>query len=697
MPTEYTIVFDRRLMTAYGSHSLERATGFARGYLAGKTLAELFDDASCALIDAWWNQKPLAQRFTVLSFRNDLPVHIYLRRGWLITPLHSDSAADLAVLSYSEMLGEESDETDADFSRQLESFSAVVSQSIAEENSTFLYTNFVEAITEISEFTFAAIVLGAGELGEAHPVATSGVADPLPPDFALHPPSLAQVREILREKEYRVGGSCYLVPVDKLLSNPAHYHGGEPVLIIPFFLNEQVLGYLFAAGSRSGMPATARSIKPLELFAVQMAQVLVRNRLEDDLHRSRRELQHLFDMSVLLNSSIDAEEVLGRLAQAILEQFDASHVSVFILDDEVLRRQAWAGAEPGAERSGFGVNEGVVGRAVYQGRYLLEPDVAAAPYYVPDVPETRSQLVVPISTKAVVGGTETESVIGAISVEADVVDTFSDEDARLLQSIANTAAMAIENSRLMQHVLILLKKEAAYGQELARRKKELDEFVHSISHDLKNPLNNVAGFAELLQNEVRALGSEKANRYIERIRVNVDNVSRMITDLLELSRVGRMDSEFGPVPIDALVREIRYDFKNSHTDMDVEINCFNLPETAWGNPHRIAQLFGNLITNAVKYRHPDRPPRITISCIDEGEFSRFSVGDNGLGIDEQHLASVFVFGVRLKENAAEGTGAGLAIAQKIVESHGGRIWVESEKGQGSTFFFTLPKNPPLIH
>jgi signal transduction histidine kinase len=332
---------------------------------------------------------------------------------------------------------------------------------------------------------------------------------------------------------------------------------------------------------------------------------------------------------------------------------------------------------------------GAIGKAAHEAATVLINDASRGDVFVPMAKGASSQLAVPIKVTSLFAGEEAECVLGVLNLESSNLYHFSSDDVRRLESIANIVSVTIENTRLMDRILSLLKAEADHGRELVHKKIELDEFIHTISHDLRNPLNNIGGFTDLLLAELNS-SSESAGRYVERIRANVAVVSKLIDDLLELSRVGKVESQIIPVNMEVLIKEIKYDFCNAPENGNLEINCFNIPKQVNGNRHRLNQLLTNLISNAVKYHHPDRDPKVSITCIETDEEFRFSVTDNGLGIDEQYLKAIFSFGTRLKENKAQGTGAGLAICRKIVESHGGRIWVESEKDEGSTFYFTLP-------
>ncbi|ARJ68203.1 PAS domain-containing sensor histidine kinase [Magnetospirillum sp. ME-1] len=227
--------------------------------------------------------------------------------------------------------------------------------------------------------------------------------------------------------------------------------------------------------------------------------------------------------------------------------------------------------------------------------------------------------------------------------------------------------------------------------ELARSNAELEQFAYVASHDLRQPLRMVSSYVTLLE---RHLGERLDDSTREFIGYAVSGVKRMdalIKGLLEYSRVGRGEETMIPVDLTEIVAASRanlgLDDGNEEAEVTVELPLPTLP----GIPSELVRLFQNLIGNAVKYRHPDRKPEIRIGARRNGEEWIISVTDNGMGIDPDHFERIFGMFQRLHgEGEYEGTGIGLAICRKIVTSHHGRIWVESEPGRGCTFLVALP-------
>ena len=227
-----------------------------------------------------------------------------------------------------------------------------------------------------------------------------------------------------------------------------------------------------------------------------------------------------------------------------------------------------------------------------------------------------------------------------------------------------------------------------YAQELERSNKELEEFAYIASHDLQEPLRMVGSFLQLLQHRYKDKLDKEANEYIYYAVDGAARMKRLIGDLLNYSRTNR---EWAIEQVDTAetIREALKNLTASVNESGAMINFENMPVLN-ADPAQMLQLFQNLISNAIKFRQEDRPPVIKIRAAKEDEHWLFSVEDNGIGIDQQYSEKVFVIFKKLHSKVRfGGTGIGLAIAKKIVERHGGKIWFESIPEKGTTFYFTL--------
>lgn len=230
-------------------------------------------------------------------------------------------------------------------------------------------------------------------------------------------------------------------------------------------------------------------------------------------------------------------------------------------------------------------------------------------------------------------------------------------------------------------------------EQLQQRNRELQQFANALAHDLGAPLRGIAGFAQLLESKCEDQLNEQAREYLGMIQDSVHRMRRLIKDLLDFARVEHQAKSFQEVECS---RAFEHAVKNLYAPIEengAEVTCDSLP-TVHGNATQLAQLFQNLIGNGIKFRRDDTP-RVHVTTERNDEGWHFQVRDNGIGIDAEHLNTIFDVFQRLhSEDEFPGTGIGLAICKAIVERHGGRIWIESERGKGSTFHFTLPARSP---
>jgi PAS domain S-box-containing protein len=225
--------------------------------------------------------------------------------------------------------------------------------------------------------------------------------------------------------------------------------------------------------------------------------------------------------------------------------------------------------------------------------------------------------------------------------------------------------------------------------EIAAKNQELESFVYTISHDLRAPLVSMDGFCSLLKRESQDQLGEQGQHYLERIRANLVHMNTLVTELLELSRIGRVVGPEEEMDVGVLLREIEEGLALKLEQEGVEFIVQQPLPAVRGDRGRIRQVFANLIENAVKFRSLERGLRIEVGCEEERGFYRFHVRDNGIGILPQYQEQIFE-PFRQLDRGIEGVGMGLALVKRIMEHHGGRLWVESELGKGSTFYFTIP-------
>lgn len=225
--------------------------------------------------------------------------------------------------------------------------------------------------------------------------------------------------------------------------------------------------------------------------------------------------------------------------------------------------------------------------------------------------------------------------------------------------------------------------------DLKRSNQELEQFAYVASHDLQEPLRMVSSYVQLLARRYKGKLDSDADEFINYAVDGANRMKGLINDLLTFSRVGTRGKEFSPVELNSVIEVVLSNLQVAIEENNAVITCDELPKVL-ADEGQMVQLFQNLIGNALKFRS-EEPPKIHIGIKQEKEDWLFSISDNGIGIDPQFSERIFIIFQRLHTREEyPGTGIGLSICRKIIERHGGRIWVESQPGQGSTFYFTLP-------
>ncbi|MGB3181562.1 MAG: ATP-binding protein [Cyclobacteriaceae bacterium] len=230
-----------------------------------------------------------------------------------------------------------------------------------------------------------------------------------------------------------------------------------------------------------------------------------------------------------------------------------------------------------------------------------------------------------------------------------------------------------------------------YMNELKRSNKELEQFAYITSHDLQEPLRATSSFSKLLEKRYGDQLDERGRKYIRFIVDGTERQQQLIEDILEFSRSGSRQVELVDCDLCNMLDRIKFDMAGRIHECDAEISC-EVPFLIKADKVLLSQLIQNLVSNAIKYRKEGECPDIRVSGTEKSDYWQLSVSDNGIGIEKEYFDKVFVIFRRL-HTAQEypGTGVGLSICKRIVEKHGGRIWIESEPGKGTTFNFTIAK------
>jgi len=266
------------------------------------------------------------------------------------------------------------------------------------------------------------------------------------------------------------------------------------------------------------------------------------------------------------------------------------------------------------------------------------------------------------------------------------------EDGSFLRSHSTARDITVkrEHQRLLEGQRGQLE---AMNKRLQAANRELDGFTYVVSHDLKEPLRSINSFGAFLAEDYADKLDEEALNHIRHMREAAADMAKLIDNLLELSRIGRIKNPYEDVSMKEVIDEVNRRLSALVRNRAATVRAIGKLPLVRCDRMRITQLMQNLISNAIKFN--DKPqPDVVVTCKTEGDQHVFAVRDNGIGIKKEHRERIFEVFQRLhSKEKFEGAGAGLTIARKIVEAHGGKIWVESKVGKGSTFLYSLPVKP----
>ena len=281
-------------------------------------------------------------------------------------------------------------------------------------------------------------------------------------------------------------------------------------------------------------------------------------------------------------------------------------------------------------------------------------------------------------------------LIGALNLGRGVGDPFTREDAEIAHDVANQLAIAIEHINLYNALQNELTERQKLIAQLEANNAELERFTYTVSHDLRNPLVTIKGFLGMLNKDIQDGRKDRIASDFQRIANAADKMDELLSDLLELSRVGRIINQSEEVDLVKLTQEAVELLDARIRSKNVTVNISPDLPIVFGDRIRLREVMENLIDNAAKYTDNRPNPIIEIGAGQKNSNQVIFVRDNGMGIESQHLAKIFDLFEKLDQNS-EGTGIGLALIKRIVETHGGKIWVESDGlEKGSIFYFTIP-------
>lgn len=325
------------------------------------------------------------------------------------------------------------------------------------------------------------------------------------------------------------------------------------------------------------------------------------------------------------------------------------------------------------------VGQGIVGDVARTGVAEVVNDTSKDKRYFADLVEGASELTVPIKVNG--------EVIGIIDSEHSNKNFFTQDHLDILTTVAGLAATQLKNALSLQLREKAEKEKEIVLKDLKKSNQELKDFAHVVSHDLKSPLRSMNALISWVQEDLSDFDLPHANENLGLLIKKIDRMDLLINGILDYASVDQVKKKKKEVDLNELIDEI---IETIHVPFHIKVNTINKLPVVLAEKSKLIQLFQNLISNAVKYCDKDEG-LVEIDCKQENEFWVFSVKDNGIGIPSNYFEKIFkVF--QVLEETDDSTGVGLSIVKKVVDYYGGNVWLESEVGEGTTFYFTIPVN-----
>ena len=488
-------------------------------------------------------------------------------------------------------------------------------------------------------------------------------------------------------------------------------HSGQPILVsdvtadpdflranydvqseisIPLF-NGDVIAGVFSVESPKTYPLGHDDLRLIVLLGEQINIGLRRAGLYEERAENLRREQRLNEFAHAINSVLELSDVLKIVAKLNVEMMGAESGAISLMSDDGMNMTDVYTYNDDIsideiQSKGQGLTWLVyeTNTSVNVDEYVGHPD--AMPEWVAS--GVRAFMGVPIC----IG----KKKMGVLAVyNRSPARKFSTRDLSLMEAVAQEVAIAIQNARLyadLQKELeerkrIEHEREAMY-RDLETKNAELERFTYTVSHDLKSPLVTIAGFLGFVEDDIHRENFDRLHRSVERIREAAKKMGQLLDELLELSRIGRLANPSVDVPFGELAREAVELVQGELTAKQVEVRIEADLPIVFVDKIRLIEVLQNLISNAIKFMGRQTHPLIEIGLQMQNNERAFYVRDNGMGVAPEFHDRIFGLFNKL-DQFSEGTGVGLALVKRIVEVHGGKIWVESELGKGATFFFTL--------
>lgn len=463
----------------------------------------------------------------------------------------------------------------------------------------------------------------------------------------------------------------------------------EAALATPIKYRDQVIGVLDLEETDEPRQWTEDEIALVQAISDQVGLALENARLFADTQRRAEQMATVNRIGLSINSDLDLKGVLGALYEQInhMLDIDSFYVALYDAGSGMIEFPLLIGLDGTVELDPRPIDEvpGITGYVIESRESLHLTDLRSLPEDAPfdivavDDDPTHSYIGIPLLSR--------DQVIGVLSVQSSRPNAYSEEDLRLLETVATQASIAIENARAYERL-------AETAEELREIDRFKTQFLANMSHELRTPLNSIIGFSRVMLKGIDGplTGLQEAD--LQSIHNSGQHLLALINSILDMSKIeaGKMELAIEELALadvlDAVVDTTKALIKDRPVELRTELPD-DLP-TVWADGQRVRQVLLNLMSNAAKFTDEGL---ITLMAKVGPEFVTISVADSGIGIEPEAQNRLFIPFQQVDGSTtrrAGGTGLGLAISRSFVEMHGGEIWVESEPGEGATFSFTLP-------
>lgn len=465
----------------------------------------------------------------------------------------------------------------------------------------------------------------------------------------------------------------------------------KQVVSAPMKVRGEIIG---ALGIRDDpdRPLSSEERLLLDSISEQVAEALESARLLEQTQVHAVQMEAVAQVSAAASSILDTDQLLQTVTNLTKERFNLYHVAVFVKEDETLRMAAGTLLPKGVTNPDethvlhILQEQSLIARAARTRQPVIANDVSKVPYYLDHstLLGTQSEMAIPL----IVGN----ELLGVFDLRSDMVNRFGEDEARIHVTLAAQVAVALQNAQLYAEQL-----------EAAEQLREVDrlksEFLASMSHELRTPLNSIIGFADVLLEGIDGPLNNRMSEDITLIRDSGRHLRSLIGEILDMSKIeaGVMELYYEEIDVPSLAEEIVANARSLAKDKQLDISLAVDPEvqTVEADRTRLTQVLLNLMSNAVKFTEKGS---VSLTLEEKNGDLLASIKDTGIGIRQRDIPTIFeqfrqVDGSLTRK--AGGSGLGIPISKSLVELHGGRMWVDSTVGKGSTFSFTIPKERPV--